>query len=159
MIAKHFLAVALIAATAAGCAQTTNGDVGPREGAGTLMGAVGGGLIGSTLGSGGGSVAGAAAGALIGGLLGNRIGAALDEDARQQARAAEYRALEYGQPGAPVTWRHERYYGSVTPGPYVERSGYERCRTYAQTVYIDGRPETMRGTACRQPDGSWRQAS
>ena len=29
------------------------------------------------------------------------------------------------------------------------------CRQYTHTVYIDGRPQTMRGTACRNPDGTW----
>ena len=30
------------------------------------------------------------------------------------------------------------------------------CREDASTVYIDGRPQYSHGTACYQPDGSWR---
>jgi len=26
-------------------------------------------------------------------------------------------------------------------------------------VWIDGRPQTMRGTACRNPDGTWTQVA
>jgi surface antigen len=26
-------------------------------------------------------------------------------------------------------------------------------------VWIDGRPQAMRGTACRNPDGTWTQVS
>jgi surface antigen len=155
MIGRKFAAVALVATSLAACNQTTAGDPGPREGAGTFAGAVAGGLLGSTIGSGGGRVAATLAGAAIGGVVGNQIGRSMDEEARQRAYEAEYRALEYGQPGSPVAWRSQANYGTVTPGPYYERSGYARCREYAHTIYIDGRPETARGVACRQPDGRW----
>lgn len=154
MIGRKLVAVALVAGTMAGCNQTT-GDAGPREGVGTVAGAVAGGLLGSTIGHGGGRAVAVLGGAAIGGLLGNQIGRSMDDEARRQSYEAEYRALEYGSPGAPVSWRHDAYYGTVTPGPYYERRGYERCREYAHTVYIDGRPETARGVACRQPDGRW----
>lgn len=152
---KHVLAVALIAANVAACTQTASGPAGPREGVGTVAGVVAGGLIGSQFGSGSGRVVGALVGATAGGLIGNAIGRSMDEEARRQAFAAEYRALEHGAPGAPVAWRHERYYGTVTPGAYSERQGYARCREYAHTIYIDGQPETARGVACRQSDGTW----
>lgn len=29
------------------------------------------------------------------------------------------------------------------------------CRTITTTADIDGQPQTVRGTACRQPDGTW----
>lgn len=152
MRVHRFLVVALAAISLAAC---QSGDAGPREGIGTVAGAVAGGLIGSTIGAGGGRVAATVAGAAIGGLLGNQIGRSLDNQAREQAYAAEYRALEYGAPGAPIAWRHEHYYGSVTPGPYYAYGGYARCREFTHTIYVDGRPQTARGVACRQPDGTW----
>lgn len=155
MSMKKIIAVCLVAATAAACSQT-NGDVGPREGFGTVAGAVAGGLLGSTIGGGSGRVVATVAGAALGGLIGNRIGNSMDTQARQQAYSAEYRALEYGAPGAPVTWRQEQYYGTVVAGPATPYAGYSRCREYSHTIYINGRPETARGTACRQPDGTWR---
>jgi hypothetical protein len=36
-------------------------------------------------------------------------------------------------------------------------SGY--CREYQATMTIDGRPQPVYGTACLQPDGSWRIVS
>ena len=30
------------------------------------------------------------------------------------------------------------------------------CREYQHTVTIDGKQEKAYGTACRQPDGSWK---
>ena len=45
-------------------------------------------------------------------------------------------------------------YGSVVPGPSYQDRG-RNCRAYTETIYIDGRPQTARGTACRNPDGSW----
>ena len=30
------------------------------------------------------------------------------------------------------------------------------CRSYQTTVVVDGVPHQVAGTACRQPDGSWR---
>jgi surface antigen len=148
------LAVAVLAL--GGCASDPYGS-GPREGAGTAVGAVTGALIGSAFGGGTGErIGGAIAGAAIGGLIGNRIGASMDEEDRRMAYEAEMAALEQGQVGAPVGWRNpgSGRYGNIVPGPvYVQRGS--RCRSYTHTVYIQGRPEVVRGTACRNSDGSW----
>jgi surface antigen len=93
---------------------------------------------------------------ITGGILGGGIGTALDERDRQRAFAAEVQALEYGEPGIPVGWRGEgpKRYGTVVPGaPYQTRGA--KCRDYSHSIYIDGRPQIARGTACRNPDGSW----
>ena len=66
-------------------------------------------------------------------------------------------ALEQGEPGEPVGWRGDgpKRYGTVVPGaPYSETRG-TRCRDYSHTIYVDGKPQTARGTACRNPDGNW----
>ncbi len=151
---------ALIAATAlAGCA---NDPYAPNQNTGAVTGAVAGGALGALLGGrGAGSrVAGAAVGAVAGGLLGSAIGASMDERDREAAYAAEMQALEGGAPGAPVGWRsdHTAYYGTIVPGPYYQRGGL-RCREYSHTIYVGGRPEIARGTACRNPDGSWTPVS
>ena len=101
-------------------------------------------------------LAGAVIGATAGGLLGSAIGASMDEQDREAAYAAERRALEGGAPGAPVGWRsdHSDYYGTIVSGPVYQRRGL-RCREYSHTIYVRGRPEIARGTACRNPDGSW----
>ncbi len=141
----------------AGCAGNPQNGTGPRENTGTLAGALLGGLVGSQFGGGtGGRVGAGIAGAVIGGLIGNRIGASLDEQDRQRAYAAETEALDRGASGAPVGWRNpdNGRYGSVVPGPAYQHAGVT-CRQYSETVYIDGTPQTARGTACRNPDGTW----
>lgn len=155
--ARVFAALGL-AATLAACAGSPDGmGPGAKENTGTLVGALGGAAIGSQFGGGtGGHVAGALIGAGVGALIGNRIGAALDDEDKRRAYAAEMEALERGASGAPVAWRNpdSGRYGSVVPGPAYASNG-RNCRAYTETIYIDGRPQTARGTACRNPDGSW----
>jgi surface antigen len=132
-------------------------DSGPKEVGGTAVGAVAGALIGNAIGgSAGNRVAGTLIGAALGGFLGNRIGASLDDEDKRRAYAAQMQALETGPSGAPVAWRNpdSGRYGNVVPGPAYQMNGGP-CREYTHTVYIDGRPQTQRGTACRNPDGSW----
>lgn len=96
---------------------------------------------------------------ITGGVIGGAIGTNLDERDRQRAFAAEVQALEQGQPGEPVGWRGDgpKRYGTVIPGaPYRLRGNL--CRDYTHAIYVDGRPQTARGTACRNPDGSWAPA-
>ena len=151
------LAAVAIGLSLAACAGSPDGT-GPKENTGTLLGAGTGALLGAAVaGNGTGNrLAGAAVGGLLGGLIGNRIGAALDDEDRERAYAAQLDALDRGQPGAPVSWKNpdSGRYGTVVPGPaYVENG--RNCRSYTHTIYIDGRPQTARGTACRNPDGSW----
>ncbi|MEZ5785236.1 MAG: RT0821/Lpp0805 family surface protein [Xanthobacteraceae bacterium] len=141
----------------AGCAGDPVTGAGPRENTGTLLGAVTGAAIGSQIGGSPGSrIAAGVAGAAIGGMIGNRIGAALDDEDRRLAYEAQMAALEAGPSGAPRTWRNpdSGRYGTIVPGPAYERGG-EQCRHFTHTIYIDGRPQSARGTACRNPDGTW----
>lgn len=146
-----------LAATLAACAGSPDGP-GPRENTGTLLGAGTGALLGAAVaGRGTGNrLAGAAIGGLVGGLVGNRIGAALDEEDKKRAFAAEVDALERGPSGAPVAWKNpdSGRYGTVVPGPAYQDAG-RNCRSFTHTIYIDGKPQTARGTACRNPDGTW----
>ena len=157
MSAPKAAAIAIIALTLAACAGSPDG-IGPKEGTGTLLGAGTGALLGSAVAGGGtgNRLAGAAIGAGLGALIGNRIGASLDDDDKQRAYAAQMDALDRGPPGAPVSWKNpdSGRYGTVVPGPaYVENG--RNCRSFTHTIYIDSRPQTARGTACRNPDGTW----
>ena len=158
MSVAKFVAIIALAGSLAACAGSPDGmGPGPKENTGTLLGALGGAAIGSQFGGGtGGHVAGALIGAGVGALIGNRIGNALDEQDKKLAYEAEMAALDRGQSGAPVSWRNPDTgrYGSVVPGPAYVDAG-RNCRAYTETIYIDGRPQTARGTACRNPDGSW----
>jgi surface antigen len=133
-----------------------SGPPGPRTDTGIGLGALTGGLIGAATGRGPGAVV---AGAVIGGLVGGVIGNALDEEDRRMAYAAELDALEHGGPGVPMSWRGRRAYGNIVAGPPYPYASYQRCREYSHTIYIDRRPQTARGIACRNPDGSWTPVS
>jgi surface antigen len=157
MSAGKAVAAAILALGIAGCAGNPETGTGPKENTGTAVGAVAGALIGSQFGGNTGSrIAAGVAGAAIGGLLGNRIGASMDDEDKQRAYAAQREALETGQSGAPVSWRNpdSGRYGTVVPGPAYQQAG-NTCRQYTHTIYIDGRPQTARGAACRNPDGTW----
>src|ERR1700688_5321244 len=159
MSACRFVAVSVIGLSLAACAGSPDGfGPGPRENTGTLLGAGTGALLGAAVAGGGtgNRLAGAAVGGLLGGLLGNRIGAALDDEDKQRDYAAQMNALERGPSGAPVSWKNpdSGRYGTIVPGPAYQEAG-RNCRSFTHTIYIDGRPQTARGTACRNPDGGW----
>lgn len=140
-----------------GCAGDPVGGAGPRQNTGTLLGAATGAAIGSQFGGTPGSrIAAGVAGAAIGGMIGNRIGAALDDEDRRLAYAAQVAALEQGPSSAPRSWRNpdSGRYGTIVPGPAYARGG-SQCRHFTHTIYIDGLPQSARGTACRNPDGTW----
>jgi len=150
-------AAALVAIFAAACSGTPETGQGPRENTGTLVGAVAGGLIGSQFGGGTGErIAAGLAGAAIGGLIGNRVGAAMDDEDKQRAYAAQMQALESGKSGVAVAWKNpdSGRYGSVVPGPAYQTNG-QQCRQYTHTIYIDGKPQVARRNACRNADGTW----
>jgi surface antigen len=152
---------AVVAVSLAACAAAPETGQGAKENTGTLLGAVAGGLIGSQFGGGTGErVAAGLAGAAIGGLIGNRIGASMDDEDRRLAYDAQVQALESGRSGRAVPWRNpdSGRYGSVVPGPVYQSNGLQ-CRPYAHTIYIDGQPQVARGSACRNPDGTWTAVS
>jgi Surface antigen len=157
MVFKKLIAVALIGGTLAGCASDPYAGGGNKATLGTLAGAVAGGAVGSRFGQGSGKVAAIAGGALLGGFLGNHIGAQLDANDRAYYQNAQYQSLESGQAS---NWQNPQSgrYGSVAVGP-TQQINNSICREYTNTIYIDGQPQVSRGTACRNPDGTWRPVS
>lgn len=133
------------------------GCAGPNqnEQAGQVIGAIAGGLLGNQVGSGSGRVAATIAGTMLGGYIGGQLGRAMDENDRY--RAAQ--ALETAPTGRTVSWRNPDSGNEFAVTP--TKTYYEQdrpCREYTTEGWIGGRKETIYGTACRQPDGSW-QAS
>jgi surface antigen len=129
------------------------GPAGSRQEGGTVIGAVAGGLIGNQFGHGAGRALATAAGVVVGGIIGSEIGRDMDEVDRRAALEAEYRALEDDE---EHRWRNAKsgHYGTIRPRRSYEDDG-RICREYEHTVYIDDEPQTLVGTACREPDGSW----
>jgi len=126
----------------------------PKASIGALGGAAFGGLIAAAAGGGGAAIAGALiGGALLGGFAGN----ALDKRDKRLAAEAQPRALETAPSGKPVAWTNpdSGHTGTVTP-VRTYQSGGTYCREFQSNVTIDGKPDKAYGTACRQPDGSWK---
>lgn len=153
----HLLALSVALALAA-CSGGPNSRVNNAD-LGTGAGMVLGGVVGSQFGKGNGRIVGTMAGVVAGGIIGNSIGRRLDERDRVLAQEAEFDALERGEPGYPRRWTNpdNRHYGEIVPAAPYQRGGLD-CRDYVHTVYIDGRPESLRGTACRNRDGTWSAA-
>lgn len=144
------LAIALAVAMAAGLAGCDNVR---NEDTGTVVGGVLGGVLGSQVGHGRGKTAATIAGALAGAFIGGRVGRSMDETDRLKAQYS----LEHARTGETTSWHNPdtgaRY--AVTPTRTYTARGTD-CRDYNTDAWIEGRKETVTGTACRQPDGSWR---
>jgi len=140
-----------LAATAALLLMACSGSSNERRPA---AGANSGVVFGSEVGAGSGE---APLGAVEGGLLGADIGRSLDDADRRIAGQAEYEALEYGRAGRPATWNSpgSGNRGEVVVGPAYEVNRLD-CRQYSHRVFIGGRPRVAKGTACREPDSTWR---
>ncbi len=149
---KTVIAAVVIALLTAACEQT-----GPKETVGTLGGAALGGLLGSQFGSGSGKLAATGAGVFLGALIGNQIGKGLDDVDRMKMDRANYKAKS-APVGESIAWNNPSTgnSGTVTPVRDGTSSSGEYCREFQQTVTVGGKTEQAYGTACRQPDGSWR---
>src|SRR5919109_5238113 len=131
---------------------------GPKATVGGLGGAAAGGLLGAAL---GGKGTGIAAGVILGGLIGGALGDRLDAADREKARVAASQALESVPSGQSVAWRNpdSGNSGVVTPIRTYQTATGQYCREYTQTITVGGERHQSYGTACRQPDGSWKTVS
>lgn len=133
-------------------------DSGPKQNVGTVLGGVGGAVAGSAFGKGSGQLVGVAAGTLIGALLGSEVGKSLDKADRTYMDRANQRALETTPSGTQVSWRNpdSGNAGTIVPQPAYQAASGEYCREFQQTIQVGGETKQGYGTACRQPDGSWK---
>ncbi len=151
---KTVAAATVIALMAAACSSSPYGQ---KQTVGTLGGAALGGLLGSQFGDGTGRLVATGAGVLIGGLIGSEIGRTMDEQDRMRANQAVTQAHQ-APLGETIVWNNpdSGHSGTVTPVRDGTTSSGLYCREFQQTVTVGGRTETAYGTACRQPDGTWR---
>jgi surface antigen len=148
-----------IAVLVAGCQSGQGGsEFGAKTGVGAALGAAGGGLLAAAVGGGG---AGIAAGALLGGLAGGALGSSLDAQDRRIASQNSQNALETAPSGTATTWHNpdSGNSGTVTPTRTYQNNSGQYCREYQQTITVGGQQEQSYGTACRQPDGTWKIVS
>ncbi|MBT4489288.1 MAG: glycine zipper 2TM domain-containing protein [Rhodospirillaceae bacterium] len=150
--AKSMIAITAAAILLSAC--VTNDA--PKQGMGTLLGAVGGALAGSQIGKGRGQIVAVAAGTLLGAFAGGEIGRSLDRadrlalaDAQQQAHAAPV--------GAPIRWSNpdSGNHGEIRATREGQTETGLYCREYQTSVVINDQIQQAYGVACRQPDGSW----
>ncbi|MHB8766200.1 MAG: RT0821/Lpp0805 family surface protein [Deferrisomatales bacterium] len=155
---KQWIAAGLAASLAlgaGGCMGMHGHGPGPtRAGAGTVLGGVGGGVLGAQVGGGHGRTAAIIAGTLIGAVIGHEVGRSVDATDELRAR----HSLETNRTGQGSTWVNPDSGAqvTVTPTRTYQRQGEQTCREYQTEVVIGGRSEQAYGTACRQPDGSWK---
>ncbi len=151
---RYFSVLVIAMALLSAC--TTN--QGTKQTLGTILGATGGAVLGSNVGKGKGNIAAIAAGTLLGAYAGNEIGASLDRADMMYANQSAQTAFETYPSGQSATWRNpdSGNSGTVTPTSTYQASSGQYCREYQQTIYVQGQSQQAFGTACRQPDGTWK---
>jgi surface antigen len=141
-----------------------NGSAGPGEfglnktTGGGLIGAGLGGLAGSQIGHGTGKLAMTGLGVLAGGLLGTSVGSSLDRADIAYSQRSMQQGLERLPSHQQTAWQNPDTgaSGTITPTRTFQSTGGQNCREFQQTISVGGRTEEGYGTACRQPDGSWK---
>jgi surface antigen len=153
MIKTQALSVALIVGVLSGCAN----DYGPKQTGGAVLGGVGGAVAGAQFGKGTGNIAMTALGTLLGAYAGSEVGKSLDKSDRMYAQQAETKA-HTAPVGSSINWNNpdNGHSGTYTPTRDGTDQAGNYCREYQTSVNISGKVEKAFGTACRQPDGSWK---
>jgi surface antigen len=125
----------------------------PNNLIGSALGGAGGGLLGSKLGGGSGNTLLTVAGVLAGALAGGTI----DRTMAPADQGCIGRTLENTPNRQTNAWQNPDRNASywVTPTKTYQRNGTS-CRNFITQALIDGRKQRVSGTACRQPDGSWK---
>ena len=149
--------VPVLLAVAFGLAACTTDSV-QKHTLGTILGGGLGALAGSQIGSGKGQLAAVAIGTLLGAYAGSEVGKSLDKADQAHAEKA-YQQAQTTQLGQTVAWNNPEsgHSGTVTAirdGKQANSGAY--CREFKTAVSIDGSTEEAFGTACQQPDGSWK---
>jgi len=126
---------------------------GQNEALGTLLGAGVGGFAGNQFGHGSGRVAATTGGVIFGGLAGNAVGHGMDQ--------AERPSLSYAQPyypSQPVYYSYVPNYVApeAPPAELINETPGDYCREYSELVHVGNEFRESYGTACLQPDGSWK---
>jgi surface antigen len=159
-VLKFATVVAAFAVLVSACAQGPYGGGygGPalnKRTAGGVLGAVGGAVAGAQFGSGSGQLAATAAGTLLGAFIGSEVGQSLDRADVAYTRDTTSQALRTNN---ALAWENPQSgnAGTVTPTRTFQTDSGNLCREFQQTITVGGRSERAYGTACRQPDGSWR---
>jgi surface antigen len=151
-IATRLVALLLLVVLATSCETMQNN---PKAFLGGAGGAAAGGLIAAAA---GGGAAGIVGGVLLGGLLGGAIGNHLDNKDKELAARNAQQSFETARTGQTTTWQNpdSGNSGTITPTRTYQAPSGGYCREYQQQIIVGGEKQQSYGTACRQPDGSWK---
>ena len=151
-LARGAAVLAALALVFSACATAQDN---PKTTIGAMGGATGGGLIAAAA---GGSPAAIAGGVILGGLLGGAVGNALDQRDKELAMQQAQLSLENAKVGQTSQWQNpdSGNSGTFTPTRTYQTQSGQYCREYQQEILIGGEKHDSYGTACRQPDGSWK---
>jgi surface antigen len=124
-----------------------------QQESGALIGGAAGAALGSTIGEGSGRTAAIILGTLAGSMIGSRVGQYMD----QQDRMRTAQVLEYNRTDQTSSWQNPDtgYSYSVTPTQTFQ-TAEGPCREFTMDAQVGGKTQQVYGTACRQPDGSWK---
>lgn len=132
-----------------GCETTTHAQQGE------VIGGVLGGVLGSQVGDGTGQTAAIIIGTMAGSMIGRQVGQNMDDVDRMKTA----QALNTNRTGQSTTWTNPdngREY-TVTPTRTYEEPSGSPCREFELDATVGGEPgQEVNGTACLQPDGSWK---
>lgn len=125
-----------------------------RQQGGAVLGGVLGGVLGSNVGSGQGRTAAIIGGTLLGAMVGSEVGRYMDETDELKSQ----QALEMNRDRQTSQWHNPNTGAdiSTTPVNTYQTSDGNYCREYQTDIEVDGRRQKGYGTACRQPDGTWK---
>jgi len=156
MILKRCLAAVSIVALLGACT-TIEEETGVSKETqkGAAIGAAAGGLL---LGIASGKVGWVLAGTLIGGLLGGYVADRLDESDKDEAGAAANEAITTKSEGEQATWTNPESgnSGATKIEDIYRKDDGTLCKRFTETVEVEGETHTAKGTACEQPDGTWK---
>ena len=150
--ARSAAALAMAAVFSLACATAQNN---PKSTVGAMGGAAAGGLIGAAA---GGGTTGIIGGVLLGGLVGGAVGNALDQRDKELALQQAQLSLENSKVGQTSQWQNpdSGNSGTFTPTRTYQTDSGQYCREYQQEISVGGEKHNSYGTACRQPDGTWK---
>ncbi len=124
---------------------------------GQVVGAIAGAYAAKDIGGGEGNTLARIAGGILGAYLGQQATHALTGQDAYYADEAAQESFETTKNNAQTPWKNPQtgHYGVITPTQtYKKAESY--CRDFTQTIHIDGKSQDATGTACRQPDGTWK---
>lgn len=155
------VAIAVVLAGGLALAGCADSGMGQKQTAGAVLGGVGGAVAGAQFGRGTGQLAATAAGTLIGAWIGSEVGRSLDRADQAAAERTTQRALETYPSGQSATWSNpdKGTRGTATPTRTYQTAEGQYCREFQTEIYVGGEREQGYGTACRQPDGTWKIVS